>query len=407
MDDRLKAIIEKDDASFLRAFGRRSPVCFDHGNGLFLYDTEGKAYMDLIGGIAVNVLGHAHPHLVSAIAEQAGKLIHCSNLYYIENQAILAERLGSLFGGGRVFFANSGAEANEAAIKLVRRYHSQIVKDGRYEIICFRNAFHGRTLMTLAATGTDMYKKGFEPLAEGFKHAEFNNIASVERLLTKKTAAIMVEPVQGEAGVYPATAAFMRGLAAIRKKHNVQLIFDEVQCGLGRTGRMFAFEHYRIKPDIVTIAKPIGGGLPLGVMMATGKVIAGFEPGTHATTFGAGPVVCSAALAFIDELLERGLLENLAAMGGYFAEKLMGLKKRRPGIVDVRARGLMIGIEIVADATEGANFFRENGMLINAIRKNIIRILPPFTVTKTQADMFIRLLEKYLEKAWAAEGGKR
>jgi len=403
---KLSKAIELDKKHVFQTY-RRAPLLIVRGRGAYVYDSEGKRYLDFLTGLAVNSAGHCNPRIVAAASRQLRTLSHVSNLYYTEPMLLLAEKLTGLAGMSKAFFANSGAEANEAAIKLVRRYHSQIVKDGRYEIICFRNAFHGRTLMTLAATGTDMYKKGFEPLAEGFKHAEFNNIASVERLLTKKTAAIMVEPVQGEAGVYPATAAFMRGLAAIRKKHNVQLIFDEVQCGLGRTGRMFAFEHYRIKPDIVTIAKPIGGGLPLGVMMATGKVIAGFEPGTHATTFGAGPVVCSAALAFIDELLERGLLENLAAMGGYFAEKLMGLKKRRPGIVDVRARGLMIGIEIVADATEGANFFRENGMLINAIRKNIIRILPPFTVTKTQADMFIRLLEKYLEKAWAAEGGKR
>ncbi len=403
---KLSKAIELDKKHVFQTY-RRAPLLIVRGRGAYVYDSEGKRYLDFLTGLAVNSAGHCNPRIVAAASRQLRTLSHVSNLYYTEPMLLLAEKLTGLAGMSKAFFANSGAEANEAAIKLVRRYHSQTVKDGRYEIICFRNAFHGRTLMTLAATGTDMYKKGFEPLVEGFKHAEFNNIASVEKLLTKKTAAIMVEPVQGEAGVYPATTAFMRGLAAIRKKHNVQLIFDEVQCGLGRTGRMFAFEHYRIKPDIVTIAKPIGGGLPLGVMMATGKVAAGFEPGTHATTFGAGPVVCSAALAFIDELLERGLLENSAGMGGYFAEKLTDLKKRRPAIVDIRARGLMIGIEIEADATEAANFFRENGVLINAIRKNIIRILPPFTVTKTQADMFIRLLEKYLEKARAAEGGKR
>lgn len=383
---------------------RRTPILLVRGRGVYVYDDTGKRYLDFLAGIAVNALGHCNPRVNKAIREQSLRLSHVSNLYYTEPMLRLAGRLTELAGMERAFFSNSGAEANEAAVKLVRRCHSEVLKDGRYEIICFKNAFHGRTLATLAATGQDVYKKGFDPLAPGFPHAEFNDIGSVDKLVSKKTAAIMVEPIQGESGVHPATPGFMRGLASLRKKHGIQLIFDEVQCGLGRTGKWFAFEHYNVKPDVITVAKPIGAGLPLGVMMARGKAAAGFEPGSHATTFGAGPVVCAAANAFLDEMEEKKLVAHVAAMGAYIASRLAELKSRHPGKtektekLEIRGKGLMIGIEIDADATAAAAFFLENGMLINAIGKNIIRILPPYIIEKTHADRFVGLLEKFLDQ---------
>jgi len=403
---KLKEAVEKDKKHVFQTY-RRTPLLLTRGRGVYLYDSEGKQYLDFLGGLAVNSAGHCNPRIIAAVTRQIRELSHVSNFYYTEPMLLLAERLTKLCGMDKAFFCNSGAEANEAAIKLVRRFHSEVLKDGRYEIICFENAFHGRLLGTLAATGTEMYKKGFDPLTPGFKHAKFNDLASVEKLINKKTAAIMVEPVQGEAGVYPAATAFMRGLAALRKKHGVSLIFDEVQCGLGRTGKWFAFEHYGVKPDVVTLAKPIAGGLPLGVMMAKGRVAGGFAAGSHASTFGAGPVVCAAALAFLDEVKKYGLVENAAKMGEYISGRLREMQERRPEIADVRGMGLMIAVEIEADAVAAADFFRDHGMLVNAIRKNIIRILPPLIITEAHADQFLKLLGAFLAKSRSGEGATR
>jgi acetylornithine/N-succinyldiaminopimelate aminotransferase len=375
---------------------RRTPLLLVRGKGVYVYDDNGKQYMDFLGGIAVNALGHCNPRIMRAIREQCGKLSHVSNLYLTEPMLRLAEQLTKLAGMEKAFFANSGAEANEAAIKIVRRYHSEILKDGRHEIICFEHAFHGRTIATLAATGSEVYRKGFEPAAPGFVHAEFNNLKSVEKLISGKTAAIMLEPIQGESGVFPATPQFMRGLASLRKKHGIQLIFDEVQCGLGRSGKWFAWQHYNVKPDVLTVAKPIGGGLPLGVMMARGKTAKAFVPGSHATTFGAGPVACAAANAFLGEMEEKYLIAHTNEMGGYIVNRLMELKKKHPEIKEVRGKGLMIGIDIDADAADAAAFFLRNGVLVNAPRKNTIRILPPFIIGKKHADRFCGLLAIFL-----------
>lgn len=400
---KLKEAVEKEKKNVFITY-RRTPVLIVRGRGAYVYDSEGKRYLDFLTGLAVNSLGHCNARVAAAVSKQIKTLSHVSNLYYTEPMLLLAERLTGLAKMDKIFFSNSGAEANEAAIKIVRRYHSEILKDGRYEIICFNHAFHGRTLGTLAATGTALYKQGFDPAMPGFKHAEFNDLKSVEKLITKKTAAIMIEPIQGEAGVYPADPKFMRGLDALRKKHGIQLIFDEVQCGLGRTGKWFAYEHYRVKPDVITIAKAIGGGLPLGAMMARGKVAEAFVPGAHATTFGAGPVVCAAGLAVLDEIESRGLLENAARIGNYITSRLCELKKKYPEIKEIRGKGLMIGVEFDGDAPEAAGFFRERGMLINAIRKNIIRILPPYTTTEKQADVFVRLFAEFLEKSRGGKG---
>ncbi|HOO56990.1 MAG TPA: aspartate aminotransferase family protein [bacterium] len=377
---------------------RRTNLLIERGKGVYVYDENGKKYLDLLAGIAVNSLGHCNSRVNSAINKQLKQLSHVSNLYYTEPMLTLAQRLCELAGMQKAFFANSGAEANEAAIKLVRRYHSEVLNDGRNEIICALNSFHGRTLCTLAATGQEIYQKGFFPLVPGFKHAVFNDIESVEKMITPKTAAIMVEPIQGEAGVFPATASFMKGLASLRKKHGIHLIFDEVQCGLGRSGKWFAFQHYGVKPDVVSLAKPIGAGLPLGVMMARGKVVTGFGPGNHATTFGAGPVVCAAANAFLDEMEEKSLVEHVAEMGEYIKGRINDLKSRESRIKEVRGKGLMLAVEFDGDAVDALEFFLRNGVIVNAIRKTIIRLLPPFIITKKHADTFVDLFEKYLHE---------
>ncbi len=386
---------------------RRTPLMLDRGAGVYVYDDSGNRYLDFVTGLAVNALGHCNKRVAAAISAQARRLSHVSNLYYTEPMLRLAGRLTSLSGMDKAFFCNSGAEANEAAIKLVRRFHSEVLNDGRHEIICFKNSFHGRTLMTLTATGQDVYKKGFDPLAPGFKHAIFNDIDSVEKAITKKTAAIMIEPVQGEAGIYPASPKFMRGLAALRNKHGIQLIFDEVQCGMGRTGTWFAFEHYRVRPDAVTLAKPIGGGLPLGVMMARGKLAEGFAPGAHATTFGGGPVACAAANAFLDEVEEKKLLVNVKTTGERITADVEKLRRSGLGIREVRGKGLMLAVELENDiAADAAAFFMQNGVLINAIRSNIIRILPPFIIEKKHAGEFTRLLEEFLRARASSEKEK-
>jgi len=386
-----------DNRSVFRTY-KRIPLSLEFGKGPYVYDDRGRRYLDFLTGIGVNALGHCNPRVKKAIADQAGKLSHVSNLYYTGPMLRLADRLTRLAGMKKAFFGNSGAEANEAAFKLVRRYHAEVLGDGRKEFICFNNSFHGRTLANVSATGQDVYRKGFDPLPAGFKHVPFNDPGALEAAVTERTAAIVVEPIQGEAGVYPATRDFMRALSSARRKHGLQLVFDEVQCGAGRTGKWFAYMNYRVKPDVVTVSKPIGGGLPLGIMMARGQVVKGFAPGSHASTFGGSPVACAAANAFIDEIEQRGLLENVADVGGYIFDRLKEMKKTRPAINEIRGKGLMIGIEMSADAGRAAEFMLENGVLVNAIRGSIIRILPPFIITRKHADEFLGVLDEFLSK---------
>ncbi|MEW5947381.1 MAG: aspartate aminotransferase family protein [bacterium] len=384
----------------------RVPLLVERGRGNYLYDENGRKYLDLVTGLAVNSIGHAHPKVVKAVREQCGRLAHVSNFYYTEPMIRLAGRLTRLSGMEKVFFANSGAEANEAAIKLARKHSREKYGAGRHEIICFERSFHGRTIATLSATGTRTYRKGFSPLAAGFRHAAFNDLASVEKNLTKKTCAIMVEPVQGEGGVYAAESEFMKGLDALRLERGVLLVFDEVQCGLGRTGRWFAFEHYGVAPDVLTLAKSLGGGLPLGAMLARGGAGGAFTPGAHASTFGANPVACAAANAFLDVLKEERLVERARRTGAGVMKKLETLGARTPGIAEVRGLGLMIAVELKKrSAKDAAAFFLENGVLVNAIRENIIRILPPFTVEEGELDRFLSLLEDFLKGAKGRGGG--
>jgi acetylornithine aminotransferase len=392
MDDRLKSIIEKDDASFLRAFGRRSPVCFDHGNGLYLYDTEGKAYMDLIGGIAVNVLGHAHPHLVSAIAGQAGKLIHCSNLYYIENQAILAERLGNLFGGGRVFFANSGAEANEGAIKLARGYFYH-KGDPRARIVSAVQSFHGRTLATATATGQTKYSAPFAPLPSDFVHVPFNDLDAMKTAVDDRTCAVMLELIQGESGVNPADPAYVAAVADWCREKGALLIIDEIQTGMGRTGHFFAFEAYGIRPDIVTLAKGLAGGVPIGALIANETASTGFEPGDHGSTFGGNPLACRVGCTVLDIMARDRIPERAATLGRRLLAGLREALGGHPGIVSIRGLGLMVGIELDRCCTElVGRALEEQRLLISVTRERTIRLLPPLVCEEAQIEDIVARL---------------
>jgi len=378
------------------------PLVIDKGKGVKVWDKEGKKYLDFISGIGVNAIGHSHPKILKAIREQSERLLHCSNLYYIEPQVKLAEKLCHLSFADKVFFSNSGAEANEAAIKLARKFGTK--KSGKenkcYEIITMENSFHGRTLTTVAATAQTKYQKGFSPLPPGFKYASFNNLEGVKKLISEKTCAIMVEPIQGEGGINVATGSFLKGLREICDKEKILLILDEVQCGLGRTGKLFAYQHYGIEPDIMTLAKPFGGGLPIGATLAKESVASCFEPGDHASTFGGNPLVCASALAFLEIIEEENLVEKAQERGEYFKNKLGELKKKFPFIKEIRGKGVMIGIEL--EFEEGKNIVnecRQEGLLINCTSKNVLRFLPPLTIEERDIDQAVNILHKVLSKS--------
>jgi len=389
-------VMELDKKYVMHTYAR-IPLVIDMGNGVRVQDKEGKRYLDFISGIGVNALGHCHPKVLNAIKEQSQKLLHCSNLYYIEPQARLAEKLCRLSFADKAFFSNSGAEANEAAIKLARKFGSKKNGEGKcYEIITMENSFHGRTLTTLAATAQTKYHKGFPPFPPGFKYAPFNDLGGVKKLISKKTCAIMLEPIQGEGGINVSTEPFLKGLRKLCDEERILLILDEVQCGLGRTGKLFAYEHYGIEPDIMTLAKPLGGGLPIGATLAKESVASFFEPGDHASTFGGGPLVCAAALAFLNVLEEEGLMEKADERGRYFKDKLEKLRGKFPFIKEVRGKGLMIGVELEFEGKKIVDECRKEGLLINCTSKNVLRFLPPLTIRKDDIDQAVEILDKVL-----------
>lgn len=394
----LSEIIAADKRYYMNTFGERMPVAFEHGKGCVLYDKNGKAYIDFVAGIAVNALGYAHPALIDAITEQAKKLIHCSNLYYIENQAKLAQMLAENTCGDKVFFGNSGAEANEGAIKLARKYFYNKGQE-RYEIITAKASFHGRTLATLAATGQDKYHKPFEPMPAGFINIPFNDLEAVESAISSTTAAIMVEPIQGEGGVFVADNSYMKGLRKLCDENDLLLIFDEIQTGLGRTGKFFAYEHYGIEPDIFTSAKALGGGIPLGAVIAKEQVAAAFEPGDHGSTFGGGPLACAAGMAVVQTILDEQLSDYAAQTGQYFFDCLKQLHAEYGFITDVRGKGLMLGMEL-DQSINGKDIVKAafcNGFLINCAAHNTLRFIPPLIITKNEIDMLIEMLDNILK----------
>lgn len=373
----------------------RQDLCIVKGDGIWVEDIDGKKYLDFFPGWAVSGVGHCHPRVVRRLREQLDKILHVSNNFYNDVQPLLAKKIVDHSFPGRVFFANSGAEANEGAIKLARRYGTP----DRYEIITMEKSFHGRTLATLTATGQDKVKEGFSPLPEGFKHVPFNDIDAFTGAITEKTVAVMLEPIQGEGGINVADESYMRDLSRICREKDILLIVDEVQTCMGRTGEMFAYRHYGIEPDAMTLAKSLGGGLPIGAMVVNEKHMNVLKAGSHASTFGGSPIVCAAALGVFEAIEEDGLLENTVKMGEYIVSRFNELKKRTPKIDMVKGKGLMIGVKLaVEDASAITEECVKEGLLINCTQKNIVRIMPPVTVTKEDIDMAMEKLEKALER---------
>lgn len=389
-------IAKLDGKCIINTYGER-PLLIARGRGMRVWDGEGKEYLDFFSGIGVNILGHCHQNIISAIKKQSEEFIHISNLYYNEPQVRLAELLTERFDG-KCFFANSGAEANEAAIKLVRKYHKEAGHSGRYKIITMENSFHGRTLAALAATGQRKHHNGFDPLPSGFKYVPFNDIDAVSQAIDEEVAAVIIEPIQGEGGDNVAADDYLHFLRRLCDKKEIVLIFDEVQCGLGRTGEFFAYEHAGIVPDILTLAKPLGGGLPLGAMLARDKFAGAFSPGNHASTFGGNPVACAAGIAVIETIMEENLLENAAVMGDYLFRKLNLLKEENPFIAEIRGRGLMIGMELTLGGAEIVSQCLENGLLINCTAGNFVRFLPALIVTRDEIDEAVSILSSIFKK---------
>jgi predicted acetylornithine/succinylornithine family transaminase len=370
----------------MNTYGERS-IALVKGKGVYVWDADGKKYLDFLAGIAVNALGHCHPEIVEAIKKQVSTLIHTSNLYHIKQQAELAELLIKHSFKGKCFFCNSGAEANEAAIKLARKS----TKQGKSEIITVTGSFHGRTLATITATDNTKYQKGIEPLPCGFKRAVFNDMESIKKCISDKTCAIMIEPVQGESGIHIAKKDFITNLRNLCDEKKILLIFDEIQCGLGRTGKLFAYEHYNIEPDIITLAKSLGSGLPIGALIAKDKTCSGFGPGDHGTTFGGNPLCCAAALTTLKIIIRDNLPQHALEMGSYFKNKLESLKRKHSFIREVRGIGLMIGIELDFECKEIVGKCQKAGLLVNCTSGNVLRFLPPLIVCEKAIDKAVNI----------------
>ena len=388
-------IYAKDKKDYLPVFARYN-IVLDHGDGMYVYDTQGKKYIDYLGGIAVNVLGHADPALVKAIADQAGRMIHCSNLYYTQVQADAAEKLVKLSGLGKVFFGNSGAEANEGAIKLARKYAHQTDPE-KSQIITAWHSFHGRTLATLTATGQPKYHEGFGPMPGGFEYVDYGDYEALEKMVTDKTCAVMLETIQGEGGVYVPPADYLKKVRALCDKYNAVLILDEIQCGMGRSGKFFAYEQFGIKPDIVTLAKGLAGGVPIGAFIASDKVAAAFHAGDHGSTFGGNPLACAAANVVLDKIGSGDILAHVNEVGAYLKQKLGGFQQKYPQLItEVRGMGLILGLQLTKPGRDIVNACLDEGAIINCTAGDVLRFVPPLIVTKAQVDELCAILEKVL-----------
>ena len=387
-------VIEDGQKYVMNTYGRL-PIVIDKGQGCYVWDLDGKRYLDLVAGIAVNSLGHCHPAVSRAIQEQCEKLVHCSNLYWIENQVNLAKLLVEKSGLGKAFFCNSGAEANEAAIKLARKWG----KGEKYHIITMQKSFHGRTLGSLAATAQEKYQKAFRPLPEGFSAVPLGDLEALEKEIRPETCAVMLEPIQGESGINVPAQEYMQGVQDLCRKHGILLILDEVQTGLGRTGRSFCFQNFGLEPDIVSLAKAIANGVPMGAILAKTEVADCFQPGDHASTFGGTPIATAAGLAACSILLDDDFLANVRETGQYFRAQLRAIGERHPGLIrEVRGLGLMIGCELTGSAKEAAAALLEQGVLVNSIGDHVLRFVPPLIITREEIDSFIPVLESVLCK---------
>ncbi len=376
----------------------RQPISIVRGRGTKVYDLEGREYVDFVGGIAVNLLGHGHPDLVLAVQKQAAQLIHTSNLYYTEPQVRLAQMLVDHSFADQVFFCNSGAEANEAAIKLVRRYSHDKYGAGRFEIITMKQSFHGRTMATLTATGQEKVQKGYEPLVPGFSYVTFNHLAELQHALTDKTAAIMLEPIQGEGGVHVVSREYLKAVRELCTQRDILLIFDEVQTGMGRTGTLFAYEQLNVQPDIMTLAKGLGGGVPIGACLAKAPVAKAFGPGSHASTFGGNPLACAAALAVFRVLLDGRVLDQARRMGEYLSKGLSECKDRHHLVRDVRGLGLLQGMEVEMDAKTVVADCLKRGFLVNAVGEHVLRLIPPLIITQPEVDRLLEVLSHIFDR---------
>ena len=374
----------------------RFPLVFSKGEGSTLFDTGGRSYLDFVAGIAVCNLGHAHPKLVRTLADQAGSLWHVSNLYYTTPQIELADWLVKHSFADRVFFGNSGAEANEAAIKLARRYFSERNEAHRFRIITMEQSFHGRTMATLSATGQAKIKKGFDPVLDGFDTVPFNDAAALRSKISSDTCAVLIEPVQGEGGVRCPDADYLKAVREICDETGVLLIFDEIQTGMGRTGKLFAYEHFGIEPDVMTLAKALANGLPIGAMLAREKIAAAFNAGSHASTFGGTPIVTSVAAQVCRMLVDEDIVENARVMGQYFRDRLLDLKMRHAVVDDVRGIGMLLGMKLNIEGGDLVKACMQRGFLINCIQDNILRFVPPLIITREEIDKLLQCLDEVL-----------
>jgi predicted acetylornithine/succinylornithine family transaminase len=373
----------------------RAPLALVRGDGARVWDADGRAYLDFFSSTVVTNLGHRHPAIVRAITEQAERILHVSNLHYCEPQARLAEKLCKRSFGERVFLCNSGAEANEAAIKLARKY-GHAARDGRYEIITVFNSFHGRTLATIAATGQEKIRVGFEPVQQGFRYAPYDDADALEAALTPRTIAVMVEPIQGEGGIVAPPPQYFRDLRALCDHHGLLLIFDEIQTGMGRTGTLFAYEQLGITPDVMTIAKGLGGGVPIGAMLAAGPAAAAFDAGSHGSTFGGNALTCAVALAVLETLESEGVLANCVAMGDRLRDDLLAVAARHPIMRDVRGKGLLVGVGLGEAGAPIVDRCRAAGLIINCTATTVLRLTPPLTVSAAEVDEAVAILERAL-----------
>lgn len=387
-------LMDKGRQYVMNTYGR-FPLGLVKGRGIYAWDADGKQYLDFCGGIAVDILGHCPEELVKELHKQAQILWHVSNLYWIQPQVELAEKLVNIAQLDKAFFCNSGAEANEAAFKLARKYHYRHGYPERHEIICFRESFHGRTLAAVAATGQMKYQEGFAPLPPGFLFAEFNNLDSVRDLVSENTAAILIEPIQGESGIHPCDKKFLQALRRLCDDQGLLLIFDEVQCGMGRTGRFFAFQSFGVKPDIVTMAKGLGGGFPIGAMLANAQAVKGFEPGDHASTFGGNPLATAVASRVVDIVSAPSFLDNVENMGNLLMEGLIRLHD--PRIVDVRGRGLMLAAEFDREVKDLIAMCMKKGLLLVNAGPNTVRFVPPLNIDENEVNRALDLFQYSLQ----------
>ena len=394
-----KKFIDESKKYLMNTYNR-FPIVLRKGRGMKVWSSDGKEYLDFVGGIAVNCLGHCHPRVVIAIQKQAQRLLHVSNLYHIEPQIELARLLVEHSFADKAFFCNSGTEAVEGAIKLARKYAKDQTAQERFEIITTYGSFHGRTLAALSATGQERLQKGFEPLVPGFRHVPFNDVSALKKTVTDRTCAIMLEPIQGEGGVRMPSEDYLRQVRHLCDEHNLLLILDEIQTGMGRTGKLFAYEHFGIKPDIITLAKGLGGGIAIGAILAKNAVASSFQPGTHGSTFGGNPLACAASEATITVLLEDGfLLDSCRRTGKYFMNRLEKLKKDFHSIiVEVRGLGLMLGVELTMAGAPIVEACAKRGVLINCTSGNVLRFTPPLIVLEKEIDHLMDILENIFER---------